>query len=387
MQRKSFVIISILTFLFSVTYVHADFLDIRIFSEYSVDTLTIETQVGKYGVYADGKQIANLYKGNTVNVAINTKNNKVVVYEQGKRIGQYSQLLVKGESLLNVLTVNTHLSLVTPRTYDDDLKISVDNATKKLFLLNNVELEKYVAGVVQSEIFGSSKDIEFFKVQSVIARTYVLTNLMKHQKENFNVCDGVHCQAYRGRCTDDGITRATFETFRDVVVDREGRMISAAYHSNSGGQTVASEDVWRLETSYLKSVKDTFSIGAKNYEWTTQIPKEDWIKYFTSRYPEYFISRENIKNVLLFEQQQRKRYIYKDIPLKDVRIAFNLRSTFFSVREEGDFVVLRGRGYGHGVGLSQEGAIEMVKRGYKLKDIIPFYYKGCKVVKYTEVVH
>jgi stage II sporulation protein D len=64
------------------------------------------------------------------------------------------------------------------------------------------------------------------------------------------------------------------------------------------------------------------------------------------------------------------------IPLRTIRSDLNLKSTFFSVFTEGDSVILKGRGYGHGVGLCQEGAMVMASNGFKYRDIINFYYTG-----------
>ncbi len=64
------------------------------------------------------------------------------------------------------------------------------------------------------------------------------------------------------------------------------------------------------------------------------------------------------------------------LPLKTIRSDLNLRSTFFSVYVSGDSVILKGRGYGHGVGLCQEGAMEMAAKGFSYRKIIRFYYSG-----------
>ena len=73
------------------------------------------------------------------------------------------------------------------------------------------------------------------------------------------------------------------------------------------------------------------------------------------------------------------------IPLMEIRTDLGLRSTFFSVKVEGDSVILNGRGYGHGVGLCQEGAMAMASKGFDFKKIIEFYYKGVVIldIKYA----
>lgn len=64
------------------------------------------------------------------------------------------------------------------------------------------------------------------------------------------------------------------------------------------------------------------------------------------------------------------------MPLRTIRSELDLRSTFFSVVAKGDTIILEGRGYGHGVGLCQEGAMEMAVKGFNYQQIIDFYYFG-----------
>ena len=93
-------------------------------------------------------------------------------------------------------------------------------------------------------------------------------------------------------------------------------------------------------------------------------------------------------NALSFQQEFRKGFFVHPqygIPLRDIRRDLRLKSTYFSVFVEGDRVVLRGKGFGHGVGLSQEGAMKMAKLGYKYNQIIKFYFTGVKIVDYDSM--
>ncbi len=73
------------------------------------------------------------------------------------------------------------------------------------------------------------------------------------------------------------------------------------------------------------------------------------------------------------------------LPFRTIRDQFNLRSTFFSVAPEGDAIILKGRGYGHGVGLCQEGAMTMAAKGFTYRQIISFYYTGVSVANYSRL--
>jgi stage II sporulation protein D len=258
-----------------------------------------------------------------------------------------------------------------------------------MILVNRIDLEKYIAGVVQSEVFGSSNEVEFFKIQATISRTYCLANINRHSKDGYNLCDGVHCQSYKGRCTNPDIMRGTYESFSDVVVDSNNKLISTAYHSNSGGITEDASNVWQVKVPYLRAIVDTFSIGAKNYEWKKAIPKQQWINFFISKYGDEYKNSETQEKIFTLTQDKRiSKWVIGDdtIPTKNIRDYFKLRSSFFSVEMQKDTVYLYGKGYGHGVGLSQEGAIQMVKMGYTYIDILRFYYRNVHIVKYTEII-
>jgi stage II sporulation protein D len=89
-----------------------------------------------------------------------------------------------------------------------------------------------------------------------------------------------------------------------------------------------------------------------------------------------------VVKALNFEQKQRKTFFIDPslgIPLRDVRAAFNLRSTFFSCEPVGEKILLKGKGFGHGIGLCQEGAMEMVGQGKTYNEILKYYFKGSKL--------
>ena len=110
--------------------------------------------------------------------------------------------------------------------------------------------------------------------------------------------------------------------------------------------------------------------------------KDDWIHYFTSKFG--YPSDDSLQRQALFyfDQPLRKGFFLNPIygiPLRDIREAFDLRSTFFSCSPDGNEVVLKGKGFGHGVGLCQEGAMKMAKMGYSARQILLYYFPGGKV--------
>jgi stage II sporulation protein D len=70
--------------------------------------------------------------------------------------------------------------------------------------------------------------------------------------------------------------------------------------------------------------------------------------------------------------------------LADIRTDLELRSTFFTMEVKNDSILIHGKGYGHGVGMSQEGAMEMAKQGYSFSDILRFYFYNVKIIEMAD---
>jgi len=358
------------------------YIDINIYSTVAIYKTDITIFSGKYELYDANKNlICELYKNSML--TIHTKGAKIEIYQDKKLLGQSSSFFLKGTGFLNTFKVSPIKPAYAIRIYDDNLYIKSKN--NAITLINNVDLEKYIAGVVESEGGGSTKDIDFFLVQSIACRTYALANIRKHWNDGFHLCDEVHCQVYKGRATLSYVTMATFRTTGKVIVDETNKMISAAFHSNSGGQTMNSEDVWTLKTPYLKSIVDTFSLSMRNAQWEVKMPKNEWLEYLKKQYSYPIDKPEKLEAVLNFSQNSRKVHLADNIPLKDIRRDLQLRSTFFSIETIEDTVSFNGKGYGHGVGMSQEGAIKMIQLGYNYEDVINFYYKNVRIVNFDEL--
>ncbi len=352
-------------------------LKIRIFSDINLKSFVFAPSTGKYNVYSDTIIVTTLDKDEALNIVQN--NDSIEIKSLKQNFGIFKSIKITGAENFNyakIKCVNPNLPL---RFYDDDLLIS--SISNNLFIINDVELDNYVAGVVECE-GGPKANIEYYKTQAIICRTYALENLSRHIFEGYYLCDNVHCQSYKGKSfVNNDIQKAAFSTNGLVIVDSTLNLITAAFHSNCGGQTVASEDVWLTNKSYLKSVKDTFCIYNRNAKWEKVIPFAQWQQYLRTN--GFQLNNAQDTSIYFFPQHYRKTY-YKinndSIPLRKIRLDFNLKSTFFDVTILNKNIVLKGRGYGHAVGLCQEGAMEMAKRNYSYKEIIKFYYKNTFIV-------
>ena len=165
-----------------------------------------------------------------------------------------------------------------------------------------------------------------------------------------------------------------------TIVDSTGSLIETPFHANSGGQTANSEDVWRAAVPYLRSVPDTFSYHMRQSEWVKVVNEDKWLKYFSQKH-HLDTDNDSIRNLLLTFSQSTRQARLCGIPLTRIRSDFQLRSTFFSVLYDSTThrITLSGHGFGHGVGLSQEGTIRMVGLGIAYDSIIRHYYTGAAI--------
>lgn len=370
--------ISLLFCLINAFAFSQDIVYIKVFAHLKINAATFSIEKSSYTIIADEKLV--LKNNSTTILKLTAMNDSVEVKSFETVYGRFKTVKLLDESTGGEIK----LKLVTPdrkqRVYPDNYVIS--NEAGNLKLINVVKLDSYIAGVVEAES-GTRSTPEFYKVQAILARTFALAHINKHLAEGFSLCDQVHCQAYYGKPRFEGISEMVTDTKGKVVVDENLNLIVAAFHSNSGGQTANSEDVWGTRTSYLKSVNDTFSTRMPNYKWERKMLTEDWLSYLKLKH-NYPIDEESAKATALnFKQDSRKVFLEASnikVPLKNVRQDLQLKSTYFSISKDGDSVIFEGKGYGHSLGMSQEGAMRMTKLGYSYTDVLNFYYRNIQII-------
>ncbi len=354
---------------------HAEKVTVRLFCNNRIESMYVSFDLGLYDLYGNDTMLLEQSLGEGISVEIKSAAGGVYVAVNSYEYGTFRNVVLRATDTACIMCLNP--SGVKQRTYEGDLMVSTFDKSN-LKIINNVEFETYLAGVVQSEIYGQQSDI--FRIQAVISRTWALRNMNKHKADGYNFCDYVHCQAYQNRCVRPDIMLGTMQSSGETIVDAEGKLIDTPFHSNSGGQTANSEDVWRAALPYLRSVQDTFSYRMRQSNWTKVISIDKWLGYFSKTH-KLNVQNDSIrKELLTFTQPERKAKIL-GIPLTRIRTDFKLKSTFFTVTTDpktGD-VVLNGHGYGHGVGLSQEGTIRMVGLGIAYDSIIRHYYTGAQI--------
>jgi stage II sporulation protein D len=364
------------TFLFSWN-IFSQSVKISLFNDKQPVTIVFTVVKGQYKFSGDGEFYSVFQKDQIFYITID--NGTIQIRDQKKLIGNFKNLDFEGIATENTFQLKPVTPSLASREYDDNLQINLRN--RRLLLINKVDMEKYLAGVIEAE-GGSEAGIEYYKAQAVLIRTFAINNMFKHATEGFNLCDGVHCQAYKGRSSlNDKIYKAARETAGQVLVDADSNLIFSPFHSNCGGLTNPAGNVWQNNLPYLKSIRDPFCTSSRNARWVKEIPFSEWKQFLEEK----GIEVQSVKDCL-FRQDTRKKY-YKvgnnsSVTLRDIRNHWHLKSSFFNVEGRQDSVYLAGRGYGHGVGLCQEGAIEMAKVGYVYMDILFFYFSNVHLADY-----
>ena len=334
---------------------------------------------GSYEVIGDGKLLYTVEEKDAIQIT-NT-GGKLHLKSFNKDLGMVSKVYFKRTKWGAIFKVKPTRPNRYEHQYLDNLTITPKGS--KLRLINSVYIEHYVAGVIESEA-GSSQNLEYYKVQAIICRTYALANKSRHRKEGFNVCDKVHCQVYHNRSRHNSdIQKAANQTKSIVVVDSDINLITAAFFSNCGGQTVNSEDAWRYPLPYLKSVCDTFCTDMPHAAWEKRIPKETWLNYLSKTYD--FPINDSLYAGCAFEhfpEMREKYFTYIDstITTPKIRIDMKFRSAHFNLIDEGDTIKFMGNGFGHGIGLCQEGAMKMSTSGYSFSQILHYYYTSVHLI-------
>ncbi|MBQ9312162.1 MAG: SpoIID/LytB domain-containing protein [Bacteroidales bacterium] len=370
MRKYFFVLIGLCQFLlFSCKADTVENVRVRLYAESNINEVTLSSSFGDYSV--NNQKIKKQDK-----VKVSISNSKLLLKINEEVIGSYDTVNLVSEDLKCFFQISP--SNNKARRYDNNLEITLSKDKKSLMIINVVSQDNYIAGVVQSEAGGASDNVEFFKVQAICCRNYMMRNINKHKKDGYNLCDCVNCQVYFSRANKQQVIEGAAKSTGEVIVDNNGNIIETLFHSNSGGQTMDAKDVWTNDISYLKSVVDSFSIGQPNYIWEKEIKEKEWLNYFKEKGVD--IKNYNNKQELLnFSQDEGRKIKIFNIPLTQIRKDFKLKSTYFTVVPWGSNVKLKGKGYGHGVGMSQEGAAKMCEDGYEYWQVIEHYYTGVKI--------
>lgn len=361
---------------------HSQMLRVGLYQDALVERAVVYCSSGAYELHGPEGSFLRLSPGDILYLSL--EEGQIRVLDARRDFGLIDSLDMRALSQESTFRVRPIKPEKDSRVYDQNLLVRSD--ARYLTLVNQLDLDLYLAGVVEAEA-GPRAELEFYKAQALLCRTYAFRQMDRHRSEGFSLCDGTHCQAYKGKATlNPEIVAAVMETSGQIVADYNYRLITAAYHSNSGGQTTRARDVWLSDTEYLQSVVDPHSLHQPHAKWSDTIAFADWKQYLhdngmkaVGKIPD---------EIIYIEQMKRKKYFILDgdsLRLTKIREDWNFSSAFFDMFPEGDSVLVWGKGYGHGIGMSQEGAMKMAREGFTYQDILQFYYFNIRLMDYRDL--
>lgn len=249
-----------------------------------------------------------------------------------------------------------------------------------LYLINDIDLETYITGVVASEM-PSQWPVEALKAQAVAARTYAYNLLRKNRNSIYDLTSTYIHQVYNGIHTASPDVLLAVESTKGEVLTYRGELIEPYYHSHCSGQTESSFYVWGRNIPYLQSVR-CFHSDRKKWEFSISRKKLGYKIGFLDIKEVKILKRSpsgRVSKISLSDGKERKIISGEDLRRA---IGYNeIKSTLFEVKEAGDYIIFKGEGMGHGVGMCQWGAYEMAKRGYNYRHILFHYYRGVDILK------
>ena len=273
-------------------------------------------------------------------------------------------------------------------------------------MTKTVALEDYIRGVVAAEA-SIEDETEALRAQAVISRTFALKNRGRHASEGYDFCSTTHCQRFieiadcRLRIADCGkksaavqrASRAVNETTGEVVHDERGQVIEAYFHAACGGMTANVESLWGAPApAYLRGVRDDYCATMPHHRWVQAIPAAQLAKALCretssdagAQLTDIIVTKRDAsgraETIRLEGERQRVLRGWDFKMIVGRALGWNLiRSSRFEVTRAGTNFVFRGGGFGHGLGLCQEGAHVMARRGMSYRQILAHYFPGTVV--------
>ena len=245
---------------------------------------------------------------------------------------------------------------------------------KGITAINYVDLEHYLYSVVGAEAI-ASWPIEALKAQAVAARSYALYKRSNARNSLYDVDTTIGTQVYKGLDSEYLTTHEAVNGTSGQIMTYGGRVILAAFHSSSGGHTENVEDIWTSPLPYLRGVVD----------YDQQAPVFQWTKVFSPDEISIHLSEVGRVKTMIPEKTTPHGRVVTMRIIGDrgittvtgakLRKVLDLRSTLFRVKTEGNNIQIDGRGFGHGLGLSQWGAYHLAKQGIQYQQILGHYYQ------------
>lgn len=282
------------------------------------------------------------------------------------------------------------------KSYRGKLKFIIEGNLIKV--VNLLDLEEYLCGVIPSELPVKNDYYEAVKAFTICARTYAITKI--GSTGIFDVTNNTQSQVYGGYTKENPVSNKAVEETKGLVLYYKGTVATVYYSSTCGGYTEDDKNVFGTDLPYLTVIEDgdeSFCSISPSYIWEIKLTAAEIVSRLQNAglIKGSGISIEEIEVESRFESDrinELKITYSQNGSEKEVSIFGNnirsiirnntnglLKSNNFEITQDGDEFTIKGKGFGHGVGLCQWGAIGMAKTGSKYEQILEHYFPGTNI--------
>jgi stage II sporulation protein D len=254
----------------------------------------------------------------------------------------------------------------------------VHRVKEKFVVVNKVNIEDYLRGVVPYEL--RTPEFEALKAQTVAARSFGLRKSLRTSrgadgeqiKRMYDLRSTVADQVYGGKKGESKVTDRAVKETRGVVCTYNGKVINAMYSSTCGGKTQDGKK------PYLTSRPCRFCEVSPHYRWEHDYTLSDISQRMGKKVTNLKVSTRDKTGRAESVRVSAEGGDY-NLSGNNLRSKLGLKSRFYDIRMSNSGIKITGRGYGHGIGLCQYGAVGLARKGYNYRSILKYYYKGAKI--------
>ncbi len=295
------------------------------------------------------------------------------------------------------------------RSYPEKLIIA-HTPSQYLLLINELSMEEYLRSVVPAEM-PNNWHIEALKAQAVASRSFALSRVLQARKANalYDVTSDTYTQVYLG-CRYFSSSDIAVKASRNEILVFNNQVVESVFHSTSGGHTENNDLVWSGGARpYLRGVVSEGEEGSPHFTWYKSLKQDLFLneinKYLTSKgRPELLSSLESISITETGASPRVRKVTFRsqteliELSGSEFQSIFSLKSTWFNIliwkddqnstwwqdymdpeSKSSTTIYIFGRGWGHGVGMSQYGAGAQAKKGLNYQQILQHYFQGSRI--------
>lgn len=247
-------------------------------------------------------------------------------------------------------------------------------------IISVLDFNEYLAGVVAHEM-PTSWPIEALKAQAVVARSYAISRIRERADKNFHLESDQMDQVFS--YTKNAKARLAVELTDGVIVtDTNDQIVKTFFHSDCGGETVNSSEVWGGDLFRSGTTKDPWCADRKSNKWSYEVSRSEFQN-------KLLLAENDIEQIQYEPKKQLINFgptVFSVQKLRSIFGFFNIKSALDSLEISGDKIKFTGSGFGHGVGLCQYGTLAQVKLGRVYSEVIQHYYPRAKIARNGQIL-